>query len=164
MIFFSEAYSCPFEIYMNSSWQVCMVQNIQSKGLSTVSIHLPLDRVRDARVFEMGIELCGSPIIRNKTKIWVVLFTCEVYRAVHLELTTAISTESFLLALRRFIPRRGCPSVIYRDNETNFTGTSAVQKKGKLRNSCRSPNDNSDQVEVYTSHCSVVLGTTNLHH
>lgn len=43
-------------------------------------------------------------------------------RAVHLELITSLSTEDFLLALKRFISRRGNPSVIYSDNGSNFLG------------------------------------------
>lgn len=101
-----------------------------SKPPETVPIHLPLDRVRDAYTFEVtGIDLCGPLLLRNKTKTWVVLFTCAVYRCVHLELVSAISTEYFIQALRRFIARRGRPSVIYSDNGTNFVGTSSALRK-----------------------------------
>jgi hypothetical protein len=98
--------------------------------MTTVPIQLPIDRVRDASTFEItGIDLCGPLILRTKAKAWVVLFTCAVYRCVHLELVTSISTEYFIQALRRFIARRGRPSVIYSDNGTNFIGTSTVLKK-----------------------------------
>lgn len=42
----------------------------------------------------------------------------------HLELTTDLSTETFLSALRRFISRRErfTPSQIWSDNGTNFVG------------------------------------------
>ncbi|GFY52787.1 integrase catalytic domain-containing protein [Trichonephila inaurata madagascariensis] len=53
---------------------------------------------------------------------WIVLFTCATYRAVHLELTSSLSTEAFLLSLRRFIARKGRPRIIYSDNGTNFRG------------------------------------------
>ena len=51
-----------------------------------------------------------------------MIFTCSVYRAVHFELVEAMSTEAFILALRRFFARRRRSSVIYTDNGTNFSG------------------------------------------
>ncbi|GFU96635.1 uncharacterized protein TNCV_4096041 [Trichonephila clavipes] len=54
------------------------------------------------------------------------------YRAIHLELLTSISTESFLLGLRRFIARRGRPSVIYSNNSTNFKGAYRLYQKVNL--------------------------------
>ena len=60
--------------------------------------------------------------MKDKSKSWLVLFTCAVYRAVHLELVTSLSTDAFLLALFRFISRRGRPSIVYSDNGTNFVG------------------------------------------
>jgi len=67
--------------------------------------------------------------LKDKQKAWFVVFTCSVYRAVHLELITSLSTEAFLQGLRRFIPRRGRPSVIYSDNGTNFEGASNAFRK-----------------------------------
>ncbi|XP_029670941.1 uncharacterized protein LOC115240112 [Formica exsecta] len=68
---------------------------------------LPKDRVKDAMVFETtGVDLCGPLYLKTGEKVWIVLFTCAVYRCVHLELITLLSAEAFLLALRRFIGRR----------------------------------------------------------
>ncbi|XP_035231766.1 uncharacterized protein LOC118203593, partial [Stegodyphus dumicola] len=98
-----------------------------TKSPSTIPIHLPLDRVRDARTFEVtGIDLCGPLILRKRTKAWVVLFTCAVYRAIHLEIVTSLSADCCALALRRFIARRGRSTVIYSDNGTNFIGVSGA--------------------------------------
>ncbi|GFV63015.1 integrase catalytic domain-containing protein, partial [Trichonephila clavipes] len=58
--------------------------------------------------------------------------TCAVYRAIHLELLNFVSTESFLIGLRRFIARRGRPSVIYSDNGTNFKGAYRLYQKVNL--------------------------------
>ncbi|GBM90144.1 hypothetical protein AVEN_20271-1 [Araneus ventricosus] len=105
-------------------------KRFKTKPPTTFPIQLPLNRVRDAETFEVtGIDLCGPLILRSKTKAWVVLFTCAVYRCVHLEVVTSINTEYFIQALRRFIARRGWPSVIYTDNGTNFTGTSTMLRK-----------------------------------
>lgn len=86
-------------------------------------VSLPVDRVRDANVFEVvGIDLAGPLYLKNREKVWIVLFTCAIYRAVHLELVSSLSTEAFLLSLRRFIARRSRPKTIYTDNGTNFKG------------------------------------------
>ncbi|GFX68995.1 integrase catalytic domain-containing protein [Trichonephila clavipes] len=55
------------------------------------SVSLPADRVRNAGVFEViGIDLAGPLFLKNGEKVWVVLYTCAVYRAVHLELIQRI--------------------------------------------------------------------------
>lgn len=54
------------------------------------------------------------------TKSYIALFTCAVTRAVHLALISDLSTENFLLALKRFISRRGLCKVIYSDNAKTF--------------------------------------------
>ncbi|XP_035213005.1 uncharacterized protein LOC118186937 [Stegodyphus dumicola] len=110
--------------------QCVRCKRFSAKPPTTAPIQLPLDRVRDAFAFEVtGIDLCGPLILKNKNKTWVVLFTCAVYRCVHLELVTSVSTECFIQAFRRFIARRGRPSTVYSDNGTNFVGTSALLKK-----------------------------------
>lgn len=49
-----------------------------------------------------------------------MLLTCAAVRAVHSELVSDLTTESCLLALRRFIARRGTPRIIYSDNAKTF--------------------------------------------
>ncbi|XP_071033107.1 uncharacterized protein, partial [Parasteatoda tepidariorum] len=89
----------------------------------TEPVSLPEDRVKDAYVFEVvGVDLAGLLYIKKGSKTWVVLFTCAIYHAVHLELVTSLSTDSFLLAFRRFVARRGRPRKMYSDNGTNFKG------------------------------------------
>ncbi|GBL99240.1 hypothetical protein AVEN_3619-1 [Araneus ventricosus] len=82
---------------------------------------LPEDRVKNVSIFEViGVDVAGPLIIKESKKVWILIITCAVYRAVHLELLMSLSTENFILALRRFIARRGRPSIIYSDNGTNF--------------------------------------------
>ena len=56
----------------------------------------------------------------NIVKIWVCLFTCLNIRAIHLEIVDNMSSESFLLYIRRFIGRRGKPSMIISDNTSQI--------------------------------------------
>ena len=50
------------------------------------------------------------------------IFTCFNTCAVHIELVGNLSTDNFILALRRFISRKRHPNNIFSDNGTNFTG------------------------------------------
>ena len=60
---------------------------------------------------------------RNRTaKRWGALFTCLVTRAVYLDLAASLSSDDFLLLLRRFIALYGKPKRMYSDNGTNFVG------------------------------------------
>ncbi|XP_055940812.1 uncharacterized protein LOC129971244 [Argiope bruennichi] len=101
-----------------------------AKKLDILTAYLPEDRIREAAVFEIcGIDLAGPLFLRDNKKSWACLFTCAIYRAIHIELVTSLSTQSFLLALRRFIARRGRCSIIYCDNDSNFVGASNLLSK-----------------------------------
>ncbi|XP_055935619.1 uncharacterized protein LOC129965604 [Argiope bruennichi] len=96
----------------------------EAKGLQTGPTTLPENRVRDAKIFEIvGVDLAGPLVLKNKSKAWIIFFTCAVFRAVDLELILTLSTQGFLLGFRRFIARRGRPSIIYSDNGSNFVGS-----------------------------------------
>ncbi|XP_054259920.1 uncharacterized protein LOC128984608 [Macrosteles quadrilineatus] len=92
-----------------------------AKALEMPSPPLPTDRTQISSCFQVcGIDLAGPLITRDNQKCWVVIFTCAVYRAVHLKVIQSLNTEAFIRALRRLIARRGRISVIYSDNGTNF--------------------------------------------
>ncbi|KAJ8890282.1 hypothetical protein PR048_009790 [Dryococelus australis] len=83
------------------------------KSFDFVSPPLPPSRVNDASVFEVcGIDYAGPFIMRGGENVWIALFTCGVYRIVHLNTGTSLSTDSFL----------GSHSVFYSDNATCFRG------------------------------------------
>jgi hypothetical protein len=65
-------------------------------------------------------------VCRSKEKRYVVIFTCMSTRAIHLELAGSLSTDSCIMAIRRFISRRNQPLELYSDNGTNFKGAVAV--------------------------------------
>ncbi|CAL8114380.1 unnamed protein product [Orchesella dallaii] len=84
---------------------------------------LPKERVQADIPFQVtGVDMFGPLFLKDGSKSWVALFTCAVYRAVHLELVTSLSTDAFKNAFRRFVSRRGRPSIVYSDNGTNFVG------------------------------------------
>ena len=71
----------------------------------------------------IGLDFCGPFHVRDRRhteRRYILLITCLSTRAVHLELTSSLDTDSFLLALRRFMARRGRPSVIHCDNWKSF--------------------------------------------
>ncbi|GBN24355.1 hypothetical protein AVEN_76977-1 [Araneus ventricosus] len=93
----------------------------KAKPLTVESCSLPEDRVSDTVAFEVtGVDLAGPLFLKGGLKVWIVLFTCAVYGAVHLELVASLTTHSFLMAFRGFVARRGKPRTVYSDNGTNF--------------------------------------------
>ncbi|XP_043466423.1 uncharacterized protein LOC122501193 [Leptopilina heterotoma] len=104
-------------------------KRFNAKNVETIPASLPIHRVRDANVFEItGVDFAGPVYLRGNQKGWICLFTCAVYRAIHLELVTSLSTQAFLCCFRRFISRRGRPTIMYSDNGLNFVGANNILK------------------------------------
>jgi len=102
----------------------------QAKSYQTEAAALPPSRVETRNAFEtVGVDLAGPLYLKKNEKAWVVLFTCAVYRGVHLDFVTSLSTEAFLSALERFINVRGRPNRIYSDNGSNFVGAVNLFKR-----------------------------------
>lgn len=59
---------------------------------------------------------------RRQEKRWGVIFKCLTTQAVHLDLLRNMDTYAYLMALRRFIARRGRPAELWSDQGTNFKG------------------------------------------
>lgn len=100
----------------------CLRHNSQS--FRTEPAALPPSRTETSnKVFQCtGVDLAGPLVLKGGEKAWIVLFTCAVYRCIHLDFVTSLSTDAFLNAFERFINIRGRPSVMYSDNGTNFVG------------------------------------------
>ena len=95
---------------------------------------LPFDRVSPAPPFTYcGVDMFGPFSIKERRSVlkkYVGLFTCLASRAVHLESTGSMDSDSFILMLRRFIARRGPIRLMRSDNGTNFVGASNELQRG----------------------------------
>ena len=70
-----------------------------------------------------GIDFTGALYIRapeGENKVYICLFTCSSTRAVHLEVVTDLSEETFLQAFRRFSSRKSLPRLVVSDNASTF--------------------------------------------
>ncbi|KAI7790660.1 hypothetical protein IRJ41_013182 [Triplophysa rosa] len=94
---------------------------------------LPPERLQVAPSFTyVGVDVFGPwEIVSRRTrggvfnsKRWAVMFSCMCSRAVHIEVIEAMSTSSFINALRRFFAIRGPAKQIRSDCGTNFIGAS----------------------------------------
>ena len=83
---------------------------------------LPVHRVKQAPVFSTtGIDHAGPLYCCDvNKKFYILLFTCSVVRALHLELVESLNVQETLRAIRRFVSRRGLPSVIWSDNSRHL--------------------------------------------
>ena len=61
---------------------------------------------------------------KQRIKSYGIVFTCLTTRVVNLDLATNLSTDNFLLALKRLISLYGKPKKIHSDNGSNFRGAS----------------------------------------
>ena len=93
---------------------------------------LPIERITPGPVFDQtGVDYAGPVYIKygyvrkpTVIKAYVCVFVSLSVKAVHLELVSDLTSEAFIATLRRFISRRGKPSLIWSDNGTNFVGAS----------------------------------------
>ena len=91
---------------------------------------LPPERITPGPVFEkVGIDYAGPVHIKYGhvrkpvvVKAYIAVFVSLNVKAVHLELVSDLTTEAFLATLRRFIARRGKPTLLWSDNGSNFVG------------------------------------------
>ncbi|XP_071961249.1 uncharacterized protein [Antedon mediterranea] len=111
---------------MKSVKKRCMpCQKVDSLACNEVAAPLPELRVHQAPPFTVtGLDYAGPLFCLDfpHVKFDILLFTCAVVRAVHLELTESLTQKDCMLALRRFTSRRGVPSVFYSDNAKTFVG------------------------------------------
>ena len=98
----------------------------QLKPSTTAS--LPSFRLEAVRPFQhTDVDFAGPLIYRKRDKTEgkasIIIFTCVVVRAVHLEVTKSQSAEEFQRKLNSFITRKTRPQLIVSDNAAVFKAT-----------------------------------------
>ena len=96
---------------------------------------LPSYRVCSEHPFDTTEIDCTGPLLvkdvytegSGMNKSYILLFTCATARSVHLELTPDMSTPTLILALRRFLARKGFPETFISENFKSFK--SVILKK-----------------------------------
>lgn len=122
----------------------CIVcTRMKGRTLQPIMGDLPNVRVTPNFPFHScGTDFAGPFMISSKkgkgnriSKAYLCIFVCLVTKALHLEVVSDLTTEAFILCLRRFVSRRGKPYVIYCDNGKNFVG--AKNELGRVLKSSR---------------------------
>jgi hypothetical protein len=93
---------------------------------------LPGLRIKEAPPFAVsGLDYAGPLFCRDQPgrKLYILLFTCAVVRALHLELCESMNLSDFLLGFSRFASRRGLPTAIYSDNAKTFIAAKYEMRK-----------------------------------
>lgn len=111
--------------------------NLRPKAYQPPMGNLPEMRISKLKPFScVGVDFAGpinttlARIRGAKTcKSYICVFVCFVTKAIHLELSSELSTDAFLAAFRRFIARRGRCSKIYSDCGSNFLGANRQIKE-----------------------------------
>ena len=96
---------------------------------------IPAERLNPAPAWSyISLDLFGPFDIKGEvnkrasTKGYGVIFNCLLSRAVHVDISTDYSTDSFILVLQRFISLRGCPIKIWSDRGSQLKSADREMK------------------------------------
>ncbi|KRX82914.1 hypothetical protein T06_3738 [Trichinella sp. T6] len=109
--------------------KVCRTHRPIAVQVPTAPLHVNRLQYRGFPFVMCGMDFFGPFIISRKQKRWGLIFMCLTTRAIHLEDCVSTNVESFLLALERFIQRRGKPQSIRSDQGTSFVKAAKEQDK-----------------------------------
>ena len=105
------------------TWKCANCRKLRGKTYQQKMSDLPEGRLID----EPPFSYCGAER-RKKVKIYDkrhgALFTLLYSRAVHIEATNNMTTDSFVRTLRRHTSRRGNIRIIQSGNSSNLVGAS----------------------------------------
>ena len=97
----------------------------QSQPIEQMMADLPSERVTPAQPFsQTGLDFAGPIKIKDAKiqKIYIAVFVCLATKAIHLEMVSSLNKQDCIMALKRFVARRGKPKKIISDNGSNFNG------------------------------------------
>ena len=106
----------------------------RSRPVRALMGQLPASRLtQNVRPFATtGADMFGPlriTVRRSIEKRYGLLFTCFSTRATHIELAGDLSTSSTIMAIRRFVARRGKPHLIVSDNAMGFRSANDELKR-----------------------------------
>ena len=92
---------------------------------------LPAFRVHEAPPFaNTGVDFVGPLYVSRpgevQSKVWIVLYTCCVIRAIHLDLVSDMSAPTFIRGFKQFSSRKGLPVLMLSDNGKAFEAAAKV--------------------------------------
>ena len=96
--------------------------------------NLPMERITPDHPFnKVGVDYAGPFFVKHGyvtvVKAYACVFVSLSIKAVHLELVSDLTSDAFISCLRRFIARRGKPSLIMSDKGSNFVGANRWLKE-----------------------------------
>ena len=126
---------------------------------------LPKVRVTESPPFTViGVDFTGALYVKEgeeERKVYICLFTCAATRAVHLEVVSDLTVETFLLAFRRFSSRKSLPHTMISDNASTFLA--AAKDLQRLFESETLRGALERQMALYPQTCPVVRGLLGAH-
>ena len=108
---------------------------IPSCTLQPIMSNLTKERLayQSAKFTDTGVDYFGLfyvTVRRATEKSWGFLFTCLTTRALQVEKVTSMDTSSCVMRVKWFVSRRGTPSKIWSNNDTNFIGAEKEIREG----------------------------------
>ena len=83
----------------------------------------------------IGVDYAGPILYRSgksgEGKIYVILYSCSLTRAVYLEFLKDMTTEQFIQSFKRLVARKGKPEKVYSDNGKTFISAAKWVKRLK---------------------------------
>ncbi|GFW03373.1 integrase catalytic domain-containing protein [Trichonephila clavipes] len=115
------------------------INHLKTKPIVSTQMmgNLPKERLITDYPFNCsGVDFSGPFFIKNKGqrkgnlfKVYICIFVCFVFKVVHIELVSDLTSQAFIAALKMFMARRGKCAKLFSDNGKNFVGASNEIKK-----------------------------------